>query len=417
MKKTAFVNRSKRMIALALSTGLLVSLCPQTVLAATYINSVSITLSIDLVDGDGLPSLTTGYTDDTGADVKIAKNTRYEIEHAEWSKDVDEVEMGKAYNLKIKLDALGDYEFKNTYNSTKVNIKGGTFVSARRGETEDELIVTVKTKKAEGIFEAPTDADWKSTNSKKANFGVASWDKVEDAAYDVDLLRNEKVVHRVDDLKKASYDFYPYMTKEGDYSFRVRAVPSTTEMSSYATKSEWAFSDILYVDDDEVSDGTGQGRETDEEKENTPNITNPEQVGWIASNGKWFFRYPDGTYLRNSWGKIGGVWYLFDDNGEMLTGWHNRNNCYYYMNSNGAMHTGWLLDKGIWYYLNPDGSMQTGWLNVNGVTYYMEESGAMATGWKEVDGQFYYFYPDGHKAVNEVISGFYVDYNGIWHRP
>ena len=417
MKKATFVNKSKRLLALALSAGLLMSLNVQTALAATYINSVSVTLSINLVDGDGLPSLTTGYTDDTGADVRIANNTRYQIDNVEWSKDVDEVEMGKSYNLKITLEALGDYEFRNTYNSSKVNVKGGTFVSARRGDTEDELVVTVKTKKAEGIFDIPTDAEWKSTNSKKGNFGVATWDKVDDAAYDVDLLRNEKVVHRVDDLRKASYDFYPYMTKEGDYSFRVRAVPSTNEMEAYATKSDWAFSDTLYVEEDEVSDGTGQGREEAEENNNTPNITNPEQVGWILSGGRWFFRFPDGTFLRNSWGKIDGIWYLFDDSGVMLTGWHHRNGHYYYMNGSGAMHTGWLKDKEIWYYLNPDGSMQTGWLTVNGATYYMEESGAMATGWKEVDGQYYYFYPDGHKAINEVVSGFYVDHNGIWHRP
>lgn len=41
----------------------------------------------------------------------------------------------------------------------------------------------------------------------------------------------------------------------------------------------------------------------------------------------------------------------------------------------------------------------------------------MATGWQEIDGQIYYFYPDGHKAANEWISGFYVDPNGVWNRP
>lgn len=43
------------------------------------------------------------------------------------------------------------------------------------------------------------------------------------------------------------------------------------------------------------------------------------QVGWIERNGRWRFRYPDGTYIRDSWGKISGVWYLFDGNGDMLT--------------------------------------------------------------------------------------------------
>lgn len=416
MKKTRFRNRMSRIFALALSTALLASLGAQTALAADYINSVSITLDIDLMDGEGLPVLHDGIVGEDGPEVKISNNTRYEIAEVAWSKDVDEVEMGKAYNLKVKLDALGDYEFKSSYSSSKVTVKGGSFVSARRGDTSDELIVTVKTKKAEGIFEEPADVDWKSVNFKNAKFGHAGWDRVVDAAYDVTLLRNGSVVHRVEDLKKTTYNFYPYMTKKGDYTFRVRAVPSTTEMESYATKSEWVYSDELYVDADEVSDGTGQGQE-DVTESKTPNISNPDQVGWIKSGNKWFFRYPDGSYLRDSWGKIGGVWYLFDNSGEMLTGWHLRNDHYYYMNSSGAMYTGWLLDKNIWYYLNPDGTMQTGWLTVDGKTYYMEESGAMATGWKEVQGQYYYFYPDGHKAINEVISGFYVDHNGIWVHP
>jgi len=81
------------------------------------------------------------------------------------------------------------------------------------------------------------------------------------------------------------------------------------------------------------------------------------------------------------------------------------------------MLTGWLKDNNIWYYLNPNGDMATGWLTVNGLTYYLEANGAMVTGWKEVAGQYYYFYPDGHKAVNEFISGFYVDHNGVWKRP
>ena len=416
MKKMTWRKSKSRMFALALSAALMASLGTQTALASTYINSASITLDIDLMDGEDLPTLQEGITGDTGANVRVSDNARYDISDAEWSKDVDAVEMGKTYNLKVTLDAKGDYEFRSSYSSSKITVKGGTFVSARRGDSSDELIVTIRTNKAEGILDCPDDAEWKSLKYNNAKFGYASWDKVTNAAYDVYLYRNGKVVHRVENLKTTTYNFYPYMTKEGDYTFRVRAIPSSTEMKSYAEKSDWVYSDELYVDKDEVSDGTGQGQEVNETSD-TPNISNPEQVGWIKNNGKWYFRYPDGSYLRNSWGKIGGVWYLFDESGEMLTGWHKRSDRYYYMSSSGAMYTGWLQDKNLWYYLNPDGAMQTGWLNVDGKTYYMNEAGIMQTGWTEIGGQYYYFYPDGHKAINEVISGFYVDNNGIWHRP
>ena len=61
--------------------------------------------------------------------------------------------------------------------------------------------------------------------------------------------------------------------------------------------------------------------------------------------------------------------------------------------------------------------MKTGWLVDNGNTYYLGSNGVMFTGWQEIGGLYYYFYEDGHKAVNETISGFYVDYNGVWQRP
>ena len=82
------------------------------------------------------------------------------------------------------------------------------------------------------------------------------------------------------------------------------------------------------------------------------------------------------------------------------------------------MATGWLKLGNNWYYLNPgNGAMVTGWLQLGSTWYYMNGSGAMVTGWQTIDDQIYYFYPDGHKAVNEVIDGFYVDMNGVWKRP
>lgn len=413
MKRMKLENMLKKGTALLLTTVLLAGMGAQTAFAATKINTVSITLSLDLDDGASLPNLTTGYANEDEAEIKIPSNNKYEITDAEWSKDVDEMEMGKTYTIKVTLDAIGDYEFKSSYSSSKVTVKGGTFVSARRNSS-DELVVTVKTREVEGTLEEPEDPRWMSEKSSSDKFGYAKWDSVDEAAYDVNLYRNDKVVHKVTDWNKTSYNFYPYMTKEGDYSFRVRAIPRNEDVEKYAEKSEWSYSDSLYVDEDEVSDGTGQGLETDNSSAAT---TNTDQVGWIANGGKWFFRYPDGTYLRDSWGKINDIWYLFGSTGEMLTGWHNVNGRYYYMNQDGAMKTGWLKENDTWYYLNADGDMRIGWLTEGDKTYYLETNGAMVTGWKEISGQFYYFYPDGHKAVNEVINGFYVDNNGIWKRP
>lgn len=415
MKKRMFVNKMKHVAALGLASVMLISLTPQKAFASDYINAMKIKLDIELNDGEALPSLSVGYYDDTDAEVMIPENRRYDIAYAEWSNDELEAEMGEDYRLKVTLTAEDDYVFRNSYSSSKFEVSGGSFVSARRGDSKDELIVTLKTRKVEGILEIPQDVEWKTENSNHAKFGYASWNKVNNADYDVQLYRDGNQIYRVNAYNRTSINFYPYMTKEGDYQFRVRAIPSSDKVSEYAERSEWEYSDELYVADDEVSDGSGQGQET--VTDTTPNITNPDLVGWIQAGNKWFFRYPDGTYLRNCWGKIDNAWYLFDESGEMLTGWHKRNNAWYYMNGSGAMHTGWLWYENAWYYLDSNGVMRTGWVTVDHQTYYMDASGAMQTGWEEIDGLWYYFYPDGHKAVNEVISGFYVDLSGVWKRP
>ena len=420
MTKRSLVNKAKKSTKVFVASTLMAAMMAQPVMAASTISTVSVKLNIDLQAGDDLPTPECGYTDDSNADsleVMITENNRYDIVSAEWSKEEEEAELGKTYKLKITLEAEGDYAFKSSYTASKVTVKGGSFVSARRND-EDQLVITVKTKEAEGILADPEDPRWLSENFKNDKFGYAKWDSVTDAGYQLQLLRNDKIIHRVSDWKSTSYDFYPYMTKEGDYLFRVRAVPKNEDVKKYASNSEWVESDEMYVDDDEVSNGAGQGQQVDtpDAPANSP-TSGIIQVGWIKNDGKWYFRYPDGSYLRDSWGKIDNKWYLFNNSGEMLTGWQKVNNVWYYLNPSGDMFTGWLLNNNIWYYLNPDGSMKTGWLTDNGKTYYLNASGAMLTGWQEVGGLYYFFHGDGHKAVNEYISGFYVDHKGVWQRP
>jgi len=61
--------------------------------------------------------------------------------------------------------------------------------------------------------------------------------------------------------------------------------------------------------------------------------------------------------------------------------------------------------------------MVIGWITLGDKSYYLGGDGGMLTGWQNIDGQIYYLYPDGHKAVNEVIDTFYLDQDGIWRKP
>ena len=421
MKQTLKNIRIRKWMGVLFAAVLMTALGAQTALASTdYVKSISITLEVAPIPGEDLPDLDYGYMGDPGREVRIPSNERYEIVSAEWGSKIDEAKLGGTYTIKITLETLNDYRFSSSYSSSKVTVRGGDFVSAKR-QGSGKLLVTVKTDPAEGSLDEPEEVYWSSGKYTSSKFGYADWEKVEDAAYDVYLYRGSKTVKKVTDLHTSSYNFYPYMTSEGTYTFRVRAVPADDSVSKYAKKSDWVTSDELYVDEYEVSDGSGQDKDDKNDwedwydRDGWDNVGN--QVGWIERNGRWRFRYPDGTYIRDSWGKISGVWYLFDGNGDMLTGWQLRSGIYYYMDTSGAMRTGWLLDKNVWYFLKDDGAMAVGWVQLGDKAYYLNGSGAMVTGWQTIDDQIYYFYPDGHKAVNEVIDGFYVDMNGVWKRP
>ena len=98
----------------------------QTVFAAsTTISAVNITLDLDLKVGEPLPDLNVGYSANSGYEVVIPGNDRYDIDSVKWSSQVDEVTLGGTYTMKIYLDSLNDYSFSGTYSSSKVRVKGG----------------------------------------------------------------------------------------------------------------------------------------------------------------------------------------------------------------------------------------------------------------------------------------------------
>lgn len=76
-----------------------------------------------------------------------------------------------------------------------------------------------------------------------------------------------------------------------------------------------------------------------------------EQTGkWQSSNGKWWFKFDDGSYARG-WYEIDGGTYYFDN-----AGW---------------MQTGWLKYDGEWYYFTPGkGAMVTGWTKIGNCVRY-----------------------------------------------
>ncbi|WP_312445970.1 N-acetylmuramoyl-L-alanine amidase family protein [Lacrimispora sp.] len=404
----------KRLVALASMVSLLgLSIPFESLAAVKTITSVTIYAGLEeIASGETLPAESSFKTNEGTGNYVYTNNDRYEVTDLDWvTSDSKEMKVGSEPKMKVTLRATNsdDYAFKGGYQSSNVSIKGGTYVSASRSGS-DTLYVTFTFKPIKGTYDSPEDAYW-----RESGYGNAKWSSVDNTsgAYDVYLYRGSNVVKKVEKLKATTYNFYPYMTKAGTYSFKVRTVPYTESEQKYGKNSDWTESDEVYLPQEKVSDGSGQD----------DNTAANGQVGWIKTGNVWYYRYPDGTYQKNNWAKINNKWYLFDANGGMVTGWQQRNNVWYFINSDGTMTTGWVVSNNKWYYLNPsttsgvEGAMSIGWINYNNKWYYTDSTGAMQEGWKQVDGNWYYFYPgEGSKAVNTTISGFPVDGNGIWRK-
>ena len=172
-----------------------------------------------------------------------------------------------------------------------------------------------------------------------------------------------------------------------------------------------------------------------------------QQNSWI-NNGKWSYRYGDGTYAQNKFEVINGSTYYFDADGYMVTGWSTIESNWYYFNASGCMVTnawvgnyylgsdgvmarnawidnvyvdasglrkqnGWIYN-GRWWYRYGDGSYPCSKFDViNGSTYYFDDAGYMVTGWQEIDSNWYCFNASGCMLTNTWVGNYYLGSNGI----
>ncbi len=394
---------------------------PLTVFGATKtVSSITIRVGTDTKAGEMLNENIAVYANTTAVQsgtYAATSSERYSLQNAEWSSSTKKaMTVGEEPRMKLYLEIEDtDYAFRGSYSSSNIIVKGGTFMSARRSSS-GKLEVTVRLNGIKGSYKPPVDARWRETGFGRAEWTEEKSEGVSSGYYDVYLYRGNAVVKKLEDYQGTSYNFYPYMTQKGTYKYKVRTVPYTEVQKKYGQKSEWLDSDEVYIDEEHVSDGTGQV------DGNGINTSGAAPVGWVLSSDTWYYRYPDGSYQKDSWLKLDEKWYLFDRDGRMLTGWQNKDGLGYYLRDNGEMYMGWIKSGDSWYYLNSkadgvEGAMHIGWLKNNGKTYCMGQSGAMLEGWNQVDGNWYYFYPgSGNMAADVIIDTFYVDGNGVWKK-
>ena len=375
--------------------------------------------------------------------VEVPDNNYYTLSDASWVDDVSAVRIGDTPTVRVLLEAVPKevshsnydliYLFSGSYGKGNVTVTRGELLSAAVKDSGYFLELNIKVAALNGQLDMPASADWSNSG------GVAVWTEgdQESGYHDIICYRGSTVVKKLTNYSGQSYNFYPYMTKSGDYKYRIRSVPNPA--TGVGKASEWLESGTLYITEDMVSDGTGQttadenggGQSTGAAVSgiNYPEGTgNASVAGWIQQNGYTYFFYPNGEYARSEWLKLDGKWYMFDASGHLLKGWQkNKYGKWFYLDpDSGVMRTGWLRDGDKWYFLNTaegdaEGMVVTGWLNWKNEQYYFNESGVMVTGWYKIDGSYRYFYPEGstngtygYMARNTTVGGFSFDENGIW---
>lgn len=408
----------KKIIFLVLSIFSLIFLSFETFAATKAIKSVKIYANSNLEVGDNLENVNISLENsEDDINIYLSDESKYSIESASIVTRSNKIlKLGDEVKIKLVLRAKeGEdtiYKFNSSYSKANVNIVGGEYISTSK--SNGNLIITFKLKAIKGRYDAPNSVVFTS------KIGKATWEAPKNTSsyYDILVYKGENQIANIKDYKGTSINLYPYMISKGRYYFKVRTVAHTDEQKKYAANSEYERSDDIYIEADEVSDGSGKYEDI---SESFPNIEVIKKAGWIKENSFWYYRFPDGSYKKNAWELINDKWYFFDNSGKMLTGWQKINNKYYYLDKdNGDMKTSWINENGEWYYLSEDsltlGAMLTNtWLySLDNKVYYLTANGNMAKYWTNIGDNWYYFYEDGHLAMNEIIDTFRVNEKGVW---
>ena len=137
---------------------------------------------------------------------------------------------------------------------------------------------------------------------------------------------------------------------------------------------------------------------------------------WVKDSKGWCYVGADGYMVYNKWVRDSKGWCYVGADGYMVYNkWVKDSKGWCYVGANGYMTVNdWVKSGGKWYFCNSSGYMATGWVKTGGNWYYMDSSGAMITGWKQLGGKWYYFYNSGIMATNVIMSGGYINGDGVW---
>lgn len=275
--------------------------------------------------------------DDSGnVSVTAEGDANYSVDDVEITNDDGEWLDGDVPNVMITLRAKSGYYFSSKSSSVfRFTGDDADYVRASYVSNSDkeELEVTIKLDALTGSLDIDS-AQWEDDNSP-----IATWEEADGAkSYQIRLYRGNSSVTELISTSNNYFNFASYITRTGDFTFKVRAVNSKSK------KGSWTESDELSVDDYELNSIKNGSYGT-----STSTSTSSGSAGWIKDNVGWWYRNTDGSYTTNGWQLINNAWYAFDNVGYMRTGWIPGNGVWYYCDTiSGAMLTNARTPDGYW---------------------------------------------------------------------
>ena len=302
-RKTAAVFLSVFLIAVEMA------FTASPVMAASYkkINSVSLHVRSKLEAGDSFSSDNLVIAEPDEGEVGVWTNSdKFFISSLKLvSGSSKDLKVGQEIKVRAVLEIYDEdaYRFKSGFSKKNVNISGNAECT-ELSRSNYKLTVTLKLNGVKGSYEEPDEAWW--VDNDRSGLGQARWKSVSKGSghYELQLKRGSTVIKHVADTTGTSYNFYPYMTKAGNYTFRVRVIPYTSSEKTYGKNSAWTDSDSIYISDREVSDGTGAIWDDNSKSSSSGSQTAPDPTtgssgaGWINTGGYWYYKCaPDGIRL------------------------------------------------------------------------------------------------------------------------
>lgn len=215
--------------------------------------------------------------------------------------------------IAITLSAKDGYYFALT-KASSVQLKGGTYVSGKKENDSENLIITVNlTPLTESVGEV--------TEVVLREDGRATWPEAQGAgSYELRLYRGGVGVGMVyQETTELYYDYTKELKRAGEYYVKVRAINRINKEN----KSDWVESQWITITE-AIAENIRNGVTTS---------TEMKQGAWSNDEYGWKYTYLDTNLDAVGVAVIDELWYFFDSLGYMQTGWVEINGYSYYFDT------------------------------------------------------------------------------------